>query len=544
METPGTKRDETYRDLKPATGERRRRVRHKVHTPAYASLNGNSTGMVLDLSEILDISEDGASIQALPPPALQQDISLCLDLSETKGFIYTTGHVVWSDRSGSTGIRFPEMAESSRRQLKEWLFLNAMIASANHAALPPPADAEAPVPPSFEEVLPSGPVPAAVAAGEPPVASDYTAVLAGLAAVKREVAAVGPDLDTALQLIAERSLAFTHASGAAIALSQGPEMICVASAGSDAPGVGTRLQVGEGFSGECARTGRLLRCDDSETDPRVDRESCSALGIRSMVAVPIRMGEHVLGLLEVFSPAANAFNHSDDVVLQRLAETVLAAVNRATHAEAPATSPRVASSHDSEEVLATPSSWAWVHRAILVVAAATLAFALLWVLIPRVRVRPAASPPASPPAPQEVASKAPPAVDAPTDLDGLRKLAEQGDAAAQFAVGAKYATGEDVAQDYAEAVRWFSMAAEQGHVISQATLGAYYWAGRGVPQDLGKAYFWSVLAQAGGDQASKYRVAVLASRMSRAQVLAAQQQANDWIKQHQLANNLPVPKRQ
>ena len=122
METPGTKRDETYRDLKPATGERRRRVRHKVHTPAYASLNGNSTGMVLDLSEILDISEDGASIQALPPPALQQDISLCLDLSETKGFIYTTGHVVWSDRSGRTGIRFPEMAESSRRQLKEWLF--------------------------------------------------------------------------------------------------------------------------------------------------------------------------------------------------------------------------------------------------------------------------------------------------------------------------------------------------------------------------------------------------------------------------------------
>ena len=60
-------------------------------------------------------------------------------------------------------------------------------------------------------------------------------------------------------------------------------------------------------------------------------------------------------------------------------------------------------------------------------------------------------------------------------------------------------------------------------------MGAYYWAGRGVPQDLTKAYYWSVLAQAGGDQASKYRVAVLASRMSRSQVLAAQQQANDWL---------------
>ena len=115
------------------------------------------------------------------------------------------------------------------------------------------------------------------------------------------------------------------------------------------------------------------------------------------------------------------------------------------------------------------------------------------------------------------------------DLASLRKVAERGDPAAQFALGARYATGEEVKQDYTEAVKWFTLAAEQGHILSQATLGAYYWAGRGVPQDLTKAYYWSVLAQAGGDQASKYRVAVLASRMSRSQVLAAQQQANDWL---------------
>ena len=76
-------------------------------------------------------------------------------------------------------------------------------------------------------------------------------------------------------------------------------------------------------------------------------------------------------------------------------------------------------------------------------------------------------------------------------------------------------------------------------MIAQATLGAYYWAGRGVPQDLSKAYFWSILAQAGGDEASKYRVAVLASRMSRGQVVAAQEQANDWIKRHQLTSSVP-----
>ncbi len=121
-----------------------------------------------------------------------------------------------------------------------------------------------------------------------------------------EVEPKGFDRETALQSIAERALTLTRATGAAIALSEGndSEMICVASAGSDAPPVGSRLQVGSGFSGECVRTGRSLRCDDSETDDRVDRAGCKSLGIRSLVAVPIRQGSKVAGLLEVFSPQA------------------------------------------------------------------------------------------------------------------------------------------------------------------------------------------------------------------------------------------------
>ena len=91
-------------------------------------------------------------------------------------------------------------------------------------------------------------------------------------------------------------------------------------------------------------------------------------------------------------------------------------------------------------------------------------------------------------------------------------------------------------RDYTEAVRWFTQAADHGHILAQATLGAYYWAGRGVSPDLTKAYFWSALAQAGGDQASKYRVAVLTSRMSRNQILAAQQQANEWLHNHPASN--------
>jgi TPR repeat protein len=117
-------------------------------------------------------------------------------------------------------------------------------------------------------------------------------------------------------------------------------------------------------------------------------------------------------------------------------------------------------------------------------------------------------------------------------LEDLRKLADQGDADAQWQMGVRYHNGEDVPRDDVQAMQWFLRAAEQGHVIAQATLGAYYWAGRGVPQDLSKSYFWSAIALAEGDKNSKSRLEGLASQMTRAQVSAARQQAEVWIRSH------------
>src|SRR5579864_5597040 len=113
---------------------RRRRVRQRVHTPAYASLNGSSSGQVLDLSEIVDIHEEGMAIQASSPLKAQRSVNLCLDLTATRACIHTAGEVVWADRSGRVGIRFPQMPADSLRQLKEWLFVDLLFACANHQA--------------------------------------------------------------------------------------------------------------------------------------------------------------------------------------------------------------------------------------------------------------------------------------------------------------------------------------------------------------------------------------------------------------------------
>src|SRR5438477_4766141 len=134
MDPVATKVPDTSREPDPVAQNRRRQVRHKVHTPAYATLNGASGGMVLDLNEILDISQDGMSMQTSPPLEVNQTVSLCLDLSETKTYIHTTGQVIWSDDTRRTRIRFADMPEASISHLKEWLFLNAMVAGGARGA--------------------------------------------------------------------------------------------------------------------------------------------------------------------------------------------------------------------------------------------------------------------------------------------------------------------------------------------------------------------------------------------------------------------------
>ncbi len=133
-------------------------------------------------------------------------------------------------------------------------------------------------------------------------------------------------LDEVLQLVAERALAITGADGIAIALAEGEAIVCRASAGSIAPDPGVRLDPNSGFSGVCLRREEIVRCDDAETDARVNVQACRALGARSMVAVPLTGRHSVIGLLEAFSTECYGFNDSDVRSLNLLAELILSAL--------------------------------------------------------------------------------------------------------------------------------------------------------------------------------------------------------------------------
>ena len=518
---------------------RRRRVRHKIQTPAYATFAHEQSRM-LDLHEIVDISEEGIAIQCHSPLQIDQQIDLCLDLADCPHPILTTGHVVWTSESGRAGLRFSALAPDSLVRLREWLFLNVMAGVAN----------------SEVELL---------ATSQPPRPS-YTDTLAAVSVVQRQAETLASDFTAALQLIAQRAEELVRASGAAIALADAdPEfMICRASSGSDAPPVGARLQVGSGFSGECVKGGIPLRCDDTEIDSRVDRESCRALGIRSILAAPVRSGENSIGLLEVFSPAPNAFSEVDERVLLKLAETVLQAATRAGRAEnappdpdvkpfvAPQGSVLFASSDREEQHKALNAR----HRApaislprsyllLLTFAAGAISMALGFLTAPfvqstaapwvmnKIRTRhqtqlPTVLASTEPP----VTTSSPATVIETATLDQLKDMAAAGNADAANAIGLRYATGEGVTLNEREAVRWFTQAAEQGSVAAQSKLGAFFYSGRGVAQDSNRAYFWMVVASLSGDEASKALAPHAGARLSRAQVASIEQSAARWVQQH------------
>ena len=600
------------------SGERRRCVRQKLHTPVYASFNGPQTGMVVDLSELLDLHEDGFAVQTSERLEINRAVTLCLDLPETRSFVHGTGQVIWSDDAGRGGIRFSGLPESSRQILKEWLFANLLIACSNHAARteqlarhkndeekspePAPVRKAPSVVPISDRSETLSPVETGLAPSQPRQAASLQ-----VEAVRREVREIGDDVDAVLQFVTERALSLTGASGAALALLTDDRMICRARAGEPAPPLGAPVDVKQGLSGECVRSGLLVSCEDTENDPRIDPGVGRALGIGSLMAAPIVSDFRVVGLLEVLSPHPRGFTKAHETVLDRLVEMIpkthrenpqpemaqpetpirpeaVSGVSRPPASESGSMesgSMESGSIHATREALweqkpeeralqrvpgqivsaqvpeqipeqipkpavAAPSRL--LDLLLLGLAIAVVAMVVGYLVAPIIekRISPEASQRLAPEAASKVSGQS--ATDHSSSdqrssdqrspaksLADLRKLADQGDADAQWQMGVRCHNGEDVPRDDVQAMQWFLRAAEQGHVTAQATLGAYYWAGRGVPQDLSRAYFWSALALAQGDENSKSRLEGLASQMTQAQVSAARQQAEVWLRQHNAA---------
>lgn len=136
------------------------------------------------------------------------------------------------------------------------------------------------------------------------------------------------DLEPAISAITERAQHLTGATGAAIALRAGDEIVCRARAGRTAPDLGVRLQTDTGISAEAVRSGEIMLCHDAERNPRVDLASCRRLGVRSILVSPLRHYRRTLGVFEVLSSSPGAFDERDVATMQLLSGMMVAAISR------------------------------------------------------------------------------------------------------------------------------------------------------------------------------------------------------------------------
>jgi len=300
--------------------ERRHCLRQRVNTPAFASFDGVTGGMILDLSE------EGMAMQTLAPLESHSLVPLHISLGEPAAYLETTGYVAWADALGRAGVRFSDLPENARTRLREWLTQNAATPSWKAPRWvvcdsafggSSPKNQTAAVALNLETE--SAALPSAVRGVRSPVSTT----------VQYEFKSLGGDLNAALTLIASRACSITRGTGAVVALSGERGMTCRAVAGRNVPRIGSQADIDSGFTGECVRQLRPLRCDDAASDPRANAEACNSMDVRSILAAPIVYERDLVGLLEVFSTSAYAFDDGDLAVVERLAQTVVLTLSRA-----------------------------------------------------------------------------------------------------------------------------------------------------------------------------------------------------------------------
>jgi hypothetical protein len=118
-------------------------------------------------------------------------------------------------------------------------------------------------------------------------------------------------------------------------------------------------------------------------------------------------------------------------------------------------------------------------------------------------------------------------------LRWLRKAAAHDDPDAQNALGEMYENGEGVQQDYFVAAYWYRKAAEHfpdrgGAGQARNNLGLLYMDGLGVPQDYVQAHIWFSLPNRERNQ----NLSDAKVRMTPAQLLEAERRAAEWKSHH------------
>src|SRR5689334_4692270 len=162
------------------------------------------------------------------------------------------------------------------------------------------------------------------------MASASSDQLRAIIQTQTEIAASDLDLDTTMELIASRAQQLCRANAGVVEIADDEEMVYRVATGEATPFLGVRLRIDSSLSGLCVREGRVLRSDDTSTDPRVDPEACRRVSARSMLCVPLVHQSETIGVLKVYSARPHNFDDADVEALELLSKLIAAHMSHAS----------------------------------------------------------------------------------------------------------------------------------------------------------------------------------------------------------------------
>jgi two-component system, NtrC family, sensor kinase len=141
------------------------------------------------------------------------------------------------------------------------------------------------------------------------------------------------DLPSSLDAISRAVTSLMGSTGCGIGLLNADRTVIdhVAAHGFQTPEWRTlSLPVGEGIIGRAAASGKAVRSIDLRTDARsARREVDEKEGIRSMLSVPLRVAEEIIGVISAFSTSPGFFTSRHQVLLERFADQAGIAIQNA-----------------------------------------------------------------------------------------------------------------------------------------------------------------------------------------------------------------------
>ncbi len=157
--------------------------------------------------------------------------------------------------------------------------------------------------------------------------------LTAIVELQRAIATGEADVDRAMDLIAVRARSVANATGIAIGLLKGDQLVYRAGSGSGVTYVGQHVMATLCVSGHNPARGEILRVENAQTDRRIEAAICRQFGAQSLLILPIYHDGTMAGVLDVLFDEAHAFQHREVLTYRLMAALVGEAMSYAARPE-------------------------------------------------------------------------------------------------------------------------------------------------------------------------------------------------------------------